>query len=583
MAGLGVDTYRFSFAWPRIQPDGTGPGQRRGAGVLRPAGRRAARAPASRPCPTLFHWDTPQALQDAGGWLEPRHRRPLRRLRGAPGERFGDRVDDVDHDQRADRRDAVRLRAGHARARASGCCSTRSRSRTTSCSRTAGPSRPCGRAARPGSGSPATTRPPGRPSTAPRTSRRPGSTTTSSTGCSPTRCCSGRYPDGFADLHARPGRRSDLAVISRADRLVRAQPLLPVLVGARGRPDDGRCRSTIGHARRATRDRLRLAGRARRASRELLVHAARALRRRAAAGLHHRERLLVRRRPDADGRVHDQRRVAYLRRLPARARSARSRRASTSAATSSGRCSTTSSGPRATPSASASSTSTSTTQVRTPEGLLPLVPRRDRRRPRRAGLTADGRGRAATGARGADRPGRPPLDQPRSPWPTSPPSRRSSGRSRCCWPSRPRSMLRGRQGGAARPGHRCRRASSRSSANPLFGAPCRTAPRPGRAAGALGASSARVGGAVGLTRARGASTPSGWMVLGWALCQAGVNARTPAVIASIPDQVPRATARRRRRLGGAGADPRRDVGVGLAIATGELAAGYLACAVFLLV
>jgi beta-glucosidase len=40
MRELGVDTYRFSFSWPRIQP-----------------------------APTLYHWDTPQPLEDAGGWL----------------------------------------------------------------------------------------------------------------------------------------------------------------------------------------------------------------------------------------------------------------------------------------------------------------------------------------------------------------------------------------------------------------------------------------------------------------------------------------------------------------------------------
>ena len=68
LAELGVDDYRFSIAWPRIQPDGTGavnePGldhYRRLVDGLLEAG--------IRPLPTLYHWDLPQPLEDAGGWL----------------------------------------------------------------------------------------------------------------------------------------------------------------------------------------------------------------------------------------------------------------------------------------------------------------------------------------------------------------------------------------------------------------------------------------------------------------------------------------------------------------------------------
>ena len=68
MAELGMNAYRFSIAWPRIIPSGSGD--------LNPAGvdfyRRLAEACLERgitPYATLYHWDLPQPLEDAGGWL----------------------------------------------------------------------------------------------------------------------------------------------------------------------------------------------------------------------------------------------------------------------------------------------------------------------------------------------------------------------------------------------------------------------------------------------------------------------------------------------------------------------------------
>ncbi|MEO1483006.1 MAG: GH1 family beta-glucosidase [Myxococcota bacterium] len=69
MKELGLNAYRFSVAWPRIQPTGTGDPNAQGLDFyarlidgLLDAG--------ITPYVTLYHWDLPQALQDAGGWPE---------------------------------------------------------------------------------------------------------------------------------------------------------------------------------------------------------------------------------------------------------------------------------------------------------------------------------------------------------------------------------------------------------------------------------------------------------------------------------------------------------------------------------
>ncbi|MBK9034459.1 MAG: beta-glucosidase [Myxococcales bacterium] len=67
MQRLGLGAYRFSIAWPRVVPAGRGPTNPAGLdfydrlvdGLL---------AAGIAPCATLYHWDLPQALEDAGGW-----------------------------------------------------------------------------------------------------------------------------------------------------------------------------------------------------------------------------------------------------------------------------------------------------------------------------------------------------------------------------------------------------------------------------------------------------------------------------------------------------------------------------------
>ena len=68
MAALGIDIYRFSLAWPRIQPTGSGAVNAAGLDFYDRLVDSLA-ASGITPMPTLFHWDLPQPLENAGGWL----------------------------------------------------------------------------------------------------------------------------------------------------------------------------------------------------------------------------------------------------------------------------------------------------------------------------------------------------------------------------------------------------------------------------------------------------------------------------------------------------------------------------------
>jgi beta-glucosidase len=67
LSELGVGGYRFSIAWPRIQPTGRGAVNERGLDYYR-ALVAALRDRGIRPVATAYHWDLPQALEDEGGW-----------------------------------------------------------------------------------------------------------------------------------------------------------------------------------------------------------------------------------------------------------------------------------------------------------------------------------------------------------------------------------------------------------------------------------------------------------------------------------------------------------------------------------
>ena len=67
MAELGMQAYRFSVAWPRIQPEGRGPANQKGLDFYRRL-VDGLRQRSIEPMLTLYHWDLPQVLEDRGGW-----------------------------------------------------------------------------------------------------------------------------------------------------------------------------------------------------------------------------------------------------------------------------------------------------------------------------------------------------------------------------------------------------------------------------------------------------------------------------------------------------------------------------------
>ena len=70
MARIGGKAYRFSVSWPRVQPDGTGAVNEHGLAFYDRL-VDALLAAGIRPLVNLFHWDLPQALQDRGGFADP--------------------------------------------------------------------------------------------------------------------------------------------------------------------------------------------------------------------------------------------------------------------------------------------------------------------------------------------------------------------------------------------------------------------------------------------------------------------------------------------------------------------------------
>ena len=92
MKDLGIDSYRFSLSWPRIQPGGKGGALREGVAFYDRLLDELLAA-GIRPMVTLYHWDTPEELQKAGGWLSRDTAQRLGDFATLAATAFGDRVD----------------------------------------------------------------------------------------------------------------------------------------------------------------------------------------------------------------------------------------------------------------------------------------------------------------------------------------------------------------------------------------------------------------------------------------------------------------------------------------------------------
>ncbi|MEV0963996.1 GH1 family beta-glucosidase [Streptomyces sp. NPDC049910] len=68
LAGMGAGAFRFSISWPRVIPGGSGPVNPAGLGFYDRLVDELCEH-GIVPAPTLYHWDTPLPLEEAGGWL----------------------------------------------------------------------------------------------------------------------------------------------------------------------------------------------------------------------------------------------------------------------------------------------------------------------------------------------------------------------------------------------------------------------------------------------------------------------------------------------------------------------------------
>src|SRR5450432_3162397 len=92
---LGAKAYRFSIAWPRVFPEGTGAPNRKGLDFYDRLVDELLKA-GIEPFATLYHWDLPQSLQDrVGGWQSSDTSKAFADYAGYVAERLTDRVKNI--------------------------------------------------------------------------------------------------------------------------------------------------------------------------------------------------------------------------------------------------------------------------------------------------------------------------------------------------------------------------------------------------------------------------------------------------------------------------------------------------------
>ncbi len=91
MKEMGLKAYRFSIAWTRVLPEGTGKINRKGLDFYEALVDELLQA-GIEPCPTLYHWDLPLTLHHQGGWMNRDIQNWFADYADIIGRTLGDRV-----------------------------------------------------------------------------------------------------------------------------------------------------------------------------------------------------------------------------------------------------------------------------------------------------------------------------------------------------------------------------------------------------------------------------------------------------------------------------------------------------------